>query len=348
MSTDRLPKERGWADSSKLQKGPNGRPCCRQCGQEVPKGSRTFCSHQCVHDWKCRTDPGYQRDQVELRDRGVCTLCSIDTDAIRRWRAEAFRYTSIHTWPPEHRKVTRYENGAWTERQATDADVSFDPPALHSERWGWWGGPDGHGFLKVTVDLTDETKQQIIAFLRASDPYVKNAGHRTSYWDMDHILPVIEGGGACGLENLRTLCLVCHRQVTRELAARRAEQRRLNPQPKKAREGRSWGQINNPVRALVLQVLDHVKQGHDRKALNRILRVTNRWMHEEDRERCHGLLMYVYPPTWGVTATLGVLAALDPVREQTREARDLLIDKLRRHLIETRPSEVDDLMRGIR
>ena len=43
---------------------------------------------------------------------------------------------------------------------------------------------------------------------------------RRSLWDADHIVPVAEGGGACDLSNLRTLCLHCHRVVTAELRAR--------------------------------------------------------------------------------------------------------------------------------
>jgi 5-methylcytosine-specific restriction endonuclease McrA len=39
-------------------------------------------------------------------------------------------------------------------------------------------------------------------------------------WEADHIVPVAEGGGGCGLENYRTLCIPCHRKVTRELAGR--------------------------------------------------------------------------------------------------------------------------------
>jgi 5-methylcytosine-specific restriction enzyme A len=46
---------------------------------------------------------------------------------------------------------------------------------------------------------------------------------RKRYWDVDHILPVVEGGGSCGLENLRTLCWDCHRQATRGLALRRGK-----------------------------------------------------------------------------------------------------------------------------
>ena len=42
------------------------------------------------------------------------------------------------------------------------------------------------------------------------------------YWEADHIRPVSEGGGECGLEGFRTLCLLHHKQATRELAQRRA------------------------------------------------------------------------------------------------------------------------------
>jgi 5-methylcytosine-specific restriction enzyme A len=42
----------------------------------------------------------------------------------------------------------------------------------------------------------------------------------TDWWDADHIIPVIEGGGECDLSNLRTLCIPCHRKETRELHAR--------------------------------------------------------------------------------------------------------------------------------
>lgn len=44
-------------------------------------------------------------------------------------------------------------------------------------------------------------------------------------WDVDHIVPVVEGGGSCGPENLRTLCCRCHRACTAELRARRAKPR---------------------------------------------------------------------------------------------------------------------------
>ena len=57
---------------------------CRWCGCGVPRGRRTFCSPECVHQWRLRTDPGYLREQVFRRDRGVCALCGLDAETLRK------------------------------------------------------------------------------------------------------------------------------------------------------------------------------------------------------------------------------------------------------------------------
>jgi 5-methylcytosine-specific restriction enzyme A len=46
-------------------------------------------------------------------------------------------------------------------------------------------------------------------------------GQRSSLWDADHVVPVVEGGGECDLSNIRTLCLRCHRKATAALRERR-------------------------------------------------------------------------------------------------------------------------------
>jgi 5-methylcytosine-specific restriction endonuclease McrA len=38
--------------------------------------------------------------------------------------------------------------------------------------------------------------------------------HGGGLWDADHIIPVKDGGGLCGLENMRTLCIPCHKKIT--------------------------------------------------------------------------------------------------------------------------------------
>ncbi len=149
MSTQRsMPG--GWVDRSILAKGPNGRSLCRWCNLEVPQGRFTFCSDWCVEEWKLRTDPGYVREKVFERDRGICAACGTDCDAA--WR-----------------HIQRLRGAARLKAR---------------REWG--------------------------------------LGSRKSLWDADHIVPVVEGGGECDLENLRTLCLKCHRAATAELRKRRA------------------------------------------------------------------------------------------------------------------------------
>lgn len=80
MSTSRT-MSGGHADRDALPKGQNGRNLCRWCQLEVPPRRQTFCSDWCVHEWKLRTDPGYLRENVFRRDRGICALCQSDMQA---------------------------------------------------------------------------------------------------------------------------------------------------------------------------------------------------------------------------------------------------------------------------
>jgi hypothetical protein len=67
----------------------------------LAKRRRTFCSDFCVHQWRLRSDPGYLRDQVFARDRGLCALCATDTlaayAALKRSRGSA-RVQALELW----------------------------------------------------------------------------------------------------------------------------------------------------------------------------------------------------------------------------------------------------------
>lgn len=78
----------GFADPDLLEKGPDGRNLCRWCNLQVPPRRVTFCSEWCVNEWRLRTQPGYLRQQVFERDRGVCAACGTDCEAeMRRLKA---------------------------------------------------------------------------------------------------------------------------------------------------------------------------------------------------------------------------------------------------------------------
>lgn len=72
------------------------------------------------------------------------------------------------------------------------------------------------GYLDAAADARYAfLKEHGIPFSRSS----------SDWWDADHIMPVIEGGGECGLDNYRTLCIPCHKKVTKELHARMKRKR---------------------------------------------------------------------------------------------------------------------------
>jgi 5-methylcytosine-specific restriction endonuclease McrA len=106
----------GWVDRKSVPKGPNSRGLCRWCNLEVPPRRFTFCSEYCVHEWKLRSQPAYLRDQVFLRDKGICAHCTVDTTAAARKlrharadrRAELLRHWGLRTrsrkslWDADH------------------------------------------------------------------------------------------------------------------------------------------------------------------------------------------------------------------------------------------------------
>lgn len=63
-------------EPSRSLRGPNGRPLCRLCWEEIPKGRQTFCGQACVDRWLLTSDPGEARRQVFKRDHGTCALCA--------------------------------------------------------------------------------------------------------------------------------------------------------------------------------------------------------------------------------------------------------------------------------
>lgn len=185
----RVPQRAGWVNPSRLPRGPNGRALCRRCGVEVPRGLRTFCGAACVHEWKIRTNPGYARQQVEARDRGVCASCGLDTRAAS----------------PLLRRV-QHQIGVIEGR------VRFLPSPVPSD-------PDRGFWVRTPRDRVPALRGTAKSIARAATD-VRNL--LDAGWQMDHVIPVVEGGGDCGLENLRTLCSWCHREATTALARRRA------------------------------------------------------------------------------------------------------------------------------
>lgn len=82
---------------------------------------------------------------------------------------------------------------------------------MRCEAYAWYG-PTRHAWALKTLEHRW--------------PWLKRVRGRVSLWDADHIHPVVLGGGQSGLDNLRTLCIGCHKAETKALAGRRAKDRK--------------------------------------------------------------------------------------------------------------------------
>jgi 5-methylcytosine-specific restriction protein A len=159
-------------ERNKLKRGRNGRYLCRFCESEVAPPKRTFCSSACVHEWKIRKSSSYVRYCLRKRDKGVCALCGIDCEKLKK----------------------------------TARAVLKDY------------GRDAYWRFAKSFNMPPERK---------------------SWWDADHILPVCEGGGECGLDNYRVLCHPCHQAVTKQLQKRRLAEKKAKKLKKPIRLGAS-------------------------------------------------------------------------------------------------------------
>lgn len=169
---------------------------CRGCGKPVPKGRQTWCSNLC-YATRC---PAMVKMAVRARDKGVCAICGIDTE-----RAEARMPHPHRGMPVVNIYHPRFrENGFSNPFNHKRYELAQSIRIKHEKQWREAAAKRREHFIKLGF------------------PYWE-----TGHWcEADHIIPHSEGGEYT-LENMRTLCVPCHKKRTREwhkLRKQKAEQ----------------------------------------------------------------------------------------------------------------------------
>ncbi len=165
----------------------------------------------------------YQDLPWAYADSGTCRVCGCEKREGERWHTfckndggACLHWYKIRSDPQYARRaVERRDKGVC-------ALCGLDVPALVEE------------MMKLDEDWRDPKKRATQVDLLHRHGFKLTGTFcywKCAQWEADHIVPVVEGGGMCDLDGLRTLCLPCHHQESAALAARRAERRRADRNP---------------------------------------------------------------------------------------------------------------------
>lgn len=180
------PKPKGyhWSQAKPVVLPCGGRPC-RWCMEPVPRGRQSWCGDDnCFFQWAIRTDPALFRRVIFARDHGRCASCRLDCRDFDLKRIDG--------------QIALHAALEWPRHAGERAEIIS----------GLERGTDG-----VIVALADwlTRRREAVAWHR-----INKVAMNRSPWEADHIDPIGAGGEWFSLENIQTLCCVCHRAKTNE------------------------------------------------------------------------------------------------------------------------------------
>jgi len=98
---------------------------------------------------------------------------------------------------------------------------------------------------------------------------------------------------------------------------------------------------------VISTAIGYAAAGLERPAVRFLLQTADDWIRAERLDDCADLLRVAWPERLGVTGSLGLLAALHPVRAQTAAARAAFVQRFREFVEDTRPADAAALMAGV-
>lgn len=156
---------------------------CTWCGGEVGKGRQTWCSSECVEEFRTRCDPQFVANRIDRWLKGGRTT---------HWRELRCESCGLDV-------AARLNTIAWMRRRV----VGVRPRRRSNVR----ARKRAHRTIMAAHLYRAQWDRSVLSVDR---------------WELDHVLPVCEGGGLCGPEGLRVLCVPCHRRATAALRKRLA------------------------------------------------------------------------------------------------------------------------------
>jgi 5-methylcytosine-specific restriction enzyme A len=197
----RKPKPAGyhWSERKAYIHPENGKPSCRWCKGRVDPPRQSWCGNPaCLDAWFFRTRNDHFRATIFDRDHGICAVCGLDAHALDVARITGQLYYAERI---EVERDPREGWRKWTPRVEVVVVKGVELPrpseywrALHARALSW------RAANRVPLDQPA--------------------------WQVDHSVPVADGGDWFCMNNLASMCVPCHRLKTKEENRRRAALRR--------------------------------------------------------------------------------------------------------------------------
>ena len=175
------------------------------------------------------SDDEMRRSYIPRRDEGGAKLCSMHgcpnrlQGRQRRWCSKKCGSDAFASWDWKAARGLVYERD-----RGVCSNCGINTEDLRKAfRWfnDWLHKEDaraGNSLRGVTF-RTEPTLRSLMS----AKGIPKHLALEDNFWQADHIIPLAEGGKLCDLDNLRTVCIPCHKKHTAALAARLAQQRRV-------------------------------------------------------------------------------------------------------------------------
>ena len=143
-----------------------------------------------------------------LNGNRLCRYCQIEVSPPRRTFCSD---TCVHEW--KLRSSTKYLREHVYERDLgicalCKIDTRYQKIEIENSRRLAKVSGSKDGYLDFVRKLSLTEKESL-----------------KSIWHADHILPVSHGGGETGLDNIRTLCIKCHKTETKKLNGKKKNER---------------------------------------------------------------------------------------------------------------------------
>ena len=140
------------------------------------------------------------------KDQGVCRYCGLDVKRLSTRRStfcsdECVNEFMIRNDPGYARKATYKRDRGICQICGLDCSKWFA------------------GFKRFVYAIPYQRREEAARdyFQDNGVPWIKNWATRRTFWDVDHKVEVVNGGGQCAPDHLQVVCPPCHLAKTLEL-----------------------------------------------------------------------------------------------------------------------------------